>query len=124
MTRYPWRRSKNLSLALLGGILIAGAFFIWWTVARADREMRAVLLQQARLVGQRLSIEDVQALSGTEADLANSVYLRLKEHFTANHLSNPQYSCLYLMGRKADGAVFFFLDSEPTRSKDSAWASL
>lgn len=99
-----------------------------WTVARADREMRADLLHQTRLLAQSLNVEPVQALTGTEADMKNPEYLRLKEQLATVRSANPQYRFIYLMGRKfgrpaataeqAGGAVFFFVDSEPAGSKD------
>jgi PAS domain S-box-containing protein len=90
----------------------------WWTVVHADHEMRTGLLQQARLVGQAVNLDRVRALSGTDADLAAPDYQRLKEQLVAVRLANPRCRFLYLMGRQPDGAVFFFLDSEPAGSPD------
>lgn len=116
----PLPEGKNLRLlALLLAILITGTLFTWWTVFQTDRGMRRSLLQQTQLVGQSISIEDhLKALSGTEADLDNLHYLRLKEQLTAVRSSDPLCRFVYLMGRKADGTIFFFVDSEPAGSKD------
>jgi len=99
-------------------VLIVGALFIWWTVAQVDREMRADLLKQARLVTQAINFKNLQALSGTMEDLESPSYQRLKEQLAAVRLANPQCRFFYLMGRKVDGTVFFFLDSEPADSKE------
>jgi len=99
-------------------VLIAGVLFAWWVAERADREMRADILRQTRMVAQAVNTGQVQALSGTEADLDSPDYRRLKEQLTATCSANPQCRFLYLMGRRADGAVFFFLDSEPAGSED------
>jgi len=117
-TRFPEGKKPRLLAAALLAILAAGALFAWWTTARADREMRADLLLQARMVAQAVNIDRIRALSGTKADLNNPDYRRLKEQFAAVRSANPQCRFLYLMGRSADGAVFFFLDSEPAGSKD------
>jgi PAS domain S-box-containing protein len=112
---------KRKNLRLLGAValvLLGGALFVWWTVSRADREMRADLLRQARMVEQAVNVERVKALSGTEADLKNSAYLRVKEQLAAVRTVNPQCRFVYLVGRNANGAVFFFLDSEPAGSRD------
>lgn len=116
----PLPEGKNLRLlALLLAILITGTLFTRWTVFQTDRGMRRSLLQQTQLVGQSISIEDhLKALSGTEADLDNLHYLRLKEQLTAVRSSDPLCRFVYLMGRKADGTIFFFVDSEPAGSKD------
>jgi PAS domain S-box-containing protein len=119
-TRFPEGKKPRLLAAALLAILAAGALFAWWTTARADREMRADLLLQARLVAQAVNIDRVKALSGTKADLDSPDYRRLKEQFSAVRSANPQCRFLYLMGRKADGTVFFFLDSEPADSKDNS----
>jgi PAS domain S-box-containing protein len=104
--------------AQIGAVLIAGALFAWWMAARVDRELRADLLQQTRLVAQAVNVVRVQALSGTEADLDNPDYLRLKKQLAAVRSANPQCRFVYLMGRRADGAVFYFVDSESAGSKD------
>ena len=102
----------------LMAFLVAGALFIWWTVARADHEMRNSLVQQAQLVAQAVDFKHVQALTGTAADLSSPEYLRLKEQLVAIRSADPQCRFVYLMGRRADGTVFFFVDSEPAGSKD------
>ncbi|MBK5964371.1 hypothetical protein CCR95_09815 [Thiocystis minor] len=93
-------------------IVIIGAIFSWWTVLRADHELREELLKQIRLVARTVNVEGVQALTGTAADLDNPDYLRLKEQMIAVRSANPQFRFAYLMGRKPDGAVFFFVNSE------------
>ncbi|MHB1355059.1 MAG: ATP-binding protein [Anaerolineae bacterium] len=115
-----FRTNKNLclTLALLLAILITGALFIWWTVQRVDREMRANLLHQARLVALTVNPENVQALSGSEADLNSPIYHLLKQQLIVIHSANPLCRFVYLLGRKADGTVFFFMDSELADSKD------
>jgi hypothetical protein len=98
--------------------LIAGGFLAWWTVARVDRELRANLLQQTRLVAQAVNLDRVQALSGTKADLDSPHYRRLKDQLAAVRSATLQCRFIYLMGRRTDGAVIFFVDSEPVGSKD------
>ncbi len=129
------RRTVSLVLVLFA----VGVYFACWTVAQADRDMRADLLQQARLVARTVRVKSVQALSGTDADLGRPDYLRIKEQLAAVRLANPRCRFVYLVGRKAElsaaagqpapapaqtgaaqagGAVFFFADSEPIGSED------
>ena len=122
------RAKRKLSRVLAALVLALIAGVAWLTVRRADREMRADLLQQVLLVAKAIDIEHVQALSGTEADLGSPHYLLLKEHLVAVRASSPQSRFLYLMGKRAGqpaaaaaqvgGAVFFFVDSEAVGSKD------
>ncbi len=106
------------SYAQIGAVLIAGALFAWWMAARADRELRAGLLRQTRLVAQAVELAPVQALTGTPADLAAPAYRRLKRQLSLVRPASQKCRFVYLLGRRADGAVFFFVDSEPAGSQD------
>ena len=103
---------------LLLAVFAAGAGMTWWIVSRADHEMREGLLLQARLVAQGVNVGRVQSLSGTDAYLTNPAYLQLKEQLAATRSSCPRCRFVYLLGRKSDATVFFFVDSEPADSKD------
>jgi len=116
-TRFHGMKNQRLTAALLLAIFTAGALFAWWTAVQTDREMRANLLQRVRIAVQAVNVEHVQALTGTKADLESPEYLRLKEQLAAIRSASPQCRFLYLMGRKADGTVFFFVDSEPPGSE-------
>ena len=120
--RLPGGGANSPRLTVTGAALLAilatGAMLAWWAMSQSDQERRAALLQQARVVAQAVIVERVQALSGTEADLTKPNYLRLKDQLAATRAVNRQCRFLYLMGRKTDGTVFFFADSEPTDSKD------
>ena len=116
---FPERKNQRLcSTALFMAILAVWALFAGWTVQRADREIRADLLIQTRMVVQLINFERVKALAGTADDLDSAHYRRIKEQLTAVRLANPQCRFLYLMGRKFDGTIFFFVDSERADSKD------
>ncbi len=105
---------------MLLAVLAAVTLLAGWAVARADRELRAELLQQAKLVAQpiQIKIKPVQAFSGTAADLALSSYQQLKMLLTATRAANPHCRFVYLLGRRPDGAVFVLVDSEPAESQD------
>ena len=118
-TRFPERKNQRLcSTALLMAVLAVWALFAGWTVQRADREIRSELLIQTRMVAQAISFERVKALTGTKSDLDGPHYWRIKEQLAAVRSTNPQCRFLYLMGRKFDGTIFFFVDSERADSKD------
>jgi PAS domain S-box-containing protein len=102
----------------VGIVLLVGALFAWWTAEQTDREMRAGLLQRTRLIAQAIDIEPIKGFTGTASDLSNPSYLRLKKQLADLRSANPQCRFLYLMGRKSDGTIFFFVDSEPADSQD------
>ena len=105
-------------MALLLGGLMFGGLLAWGMATLVDRDMRAELLQETQLVANALNPDYIRALTGTEADLNIPEYRRLKDQLNAVRQGNPHCRFLYLMGRKADGTVFFFVDSETVGSKD------
>ena len=110
-------KNRGILLSLLA-ITVASALFAWWTAARVDREIRANLLQQTRLVVQTVDVDHIKALTGTEMDIDFPYYQRLKEQLAAARAVNPKCRFVYLMGRKADNTIFFFVDSEMAGTKD------
>ena len=110
-------KKRGLWIAV-AAILVAGSLGTWWTARRADCEMREDLLQQAQMVAQTMNAERIKALSGTEADLPSPVYQRLKDQLIAVRQMNEKCRFISLVGRKANGEIFFFLDSESADSKD------
>ncbi|MEI6032946.1 MAG: CHASE domain-containing protein [Verrucomicrobiae bacterium] len=99
-------------------ILLSGGLLTWWTVVQAARTMRDDLRNQTQKVAQGLNIARVQQLTGTDADLENPACLRIKDQLAAVRLANPLCRFIYLMGRRPDGSIFFYVDSEPAGSKD------
>ena len=114
------RRPARATLVALTVILACGTLLTGWTVRRADRILRGDLLQQARLVSEGIDLENLKALSGTTADLDSPVYLLLKEQLAGIKETLPKCRFLYLIGRKPDGRVFFFVDNEPVGSEDES----
>ncbi len=112
------RGSKVAPATLLLAILTAGFSATWMMGTRAENEMRTDLLQQTRLVAKAVEIERVRTLAGTEADLQTPHYRLLKNQLLAARSSNPKFRLIYLLGRRSDGSVFYFADSESAGSKD------
>jgi hypothetical protein len=99
-------------------LLAFGGLFINWTAHRVDRQMRNEIFIQAQMVAQAVDFRNVTALSGTQADLTSPDYQRLKEQLTLIRKANPKCRFIYLMGRRADGKIFFYVDSEDPDSPD------
>jgi PAS domain S-box-containing protein len=109
-----WRRFLVILLLVVAMLLIGGV------MSHSDRSLRQELLQQTHLVAGAVDIESVQALTGSAADLDTPEYQRLKQQFREIRSANTAYRFIYLMGRTADGAVFFYVDSEPAGSEDES----
>src|SRR5690606_965815 len=60
----------------------------------------------------------IQLLSGDESDLYNPVYSELKRKVTDLQKFNTDTRFIYLMGKSADGEIFFYADSESPESED------
>lgn len=112
------RWTKRTMILVVVALLAGGMLFCWWTMHRADWQMRDELTQKARLVIKMITPSHIQALTGGEADLTSPDYLRLKQQLTQVRQTNNKCRFLYLLGRKADGNIFFYVDSEPPESKD------
>jgi len=110
--------SRLLKLVSGLALLVVGGMSINWTAHRADRQMRNEIYLQAQMIAQAVDIKNVAALSGTEADLASRDYRRLKEQLTLIRQVAPKCRFIYLMGRRPDGTIFFYVDSESTDSAD------
>ncbi|MFA6472812.1 MAG: hypothetical protein WCU00_12305, partial [Candidatus Latescibacterota bacterium] len=114
---YP-KRFYLLVFGIIMVVLLGGTLFTLWEARSEEVKMRAQLLTETRLAQSSINWRYIQSLTGTEADLSSLDYLRLKEQLTLMRSSQPQYRFMYLIGRKSDGTVFFFLDSESIDSPD------
>ncbi len=116
--------AKRLPLLILGVLTLALTGGALWTVLRVDRAMRDNLLQQTRLVAQAVDVERVQTLTGTAADIDKPAYRQLKQQFSNSRSANPQCRFVYLIGRKLDGTIFFFVDDCPAGHPEEAPAGM
>ena len=94
-------------------LLAAGGIGSWWVVDAADHQARSDLLKETRLVSLTLIAEPVRSLSGTAADLALADYQHIKALFVSIRKADPLYDSVYLLGRRPDGSLTFFVDSQP-----------
>ena len=108
--------SKLRFVLVVVAALAAISVFAWWTARRIDLQMRAELLQEAKLVAVLVETECITVLSKAETDTGAAGFVRLKEQLSRARKVNPKCRFLYLLGQKRDGTVFFFLDSEPVDS--------
>ncbi|MBN1424076.1 PAS domain S-box protein [Candidatus Fermentibacteria bacterium] len=116
---FPVHLSRpSAGAGVLAVVLCAGA--IGLVIHRTDARMRADLLDHAQSIAAALHVGEISALTGTPADTASTDYSRLKEQLARIRQATPACRFLYLMGRRADGAVVFLADSEPPGSPDES----
>jgi PAS domain S-box-containing protein len=99
-------------------ILVVGTAASFWTARLEDQRMREQLLTQTRLAEVGINAGQVKALTGSESDLISPDYLTLKHQMADLRAVDPEIRFTYLIGRRADGSNFFFVDSEPPESED------
>ena len=116
MTRSRFRLPRAVITTLL--LVVTVGLFTFWMAVIADRHLRGDWLLQSRAVTQAVNFDRVRALSGTPADEAMPAFQTLKDQLFAIRRTIPKCRFLYLLGRHADGTIFFFLDSELDTSKD------
>ncbi|MFP4040445.1 MAG: PAS domain S-box protein [Desulfosudaceae bacterium] len=114
-----WKINQRIILLLLFDLVVGVALMVW-VANRAEKDMRSELLIQAEIVAQAININNVQGLSGTRRDLQDSAYRFVKFQLASLREAIPRCRFLYLMGRRPDGKVFFFADSQPSSSQDYA----
>ena len=112
----------RLTAGWLMAVLAAGGLLTWQMVESAKHELCANQLQQTRFVAQAMNLDNLKSLTGTEADTHSPVYLRIKEQLATVCSATPQCRFVSLLGQRADGTLFSFVDSEPTDSKDCSLA--
>lgn len=112
---------KHITTAtLIVAILALGLFLTWFTWNLTTRKLSEDALEIARIVVQSIDTKRLQSLKGNKADLTSPDYLQIKEQLIKIRQAHRTCRFLYIMGRKNDGTVFFFLDSQPQDSEDYA----
>lgn len=105
---------------LLGSILILGVLTVWGFASYIERNMRSELIVSTKQIAAAINIERIKTLTGTNADINTSDYLRRKEMLANVRSANPKCRFVYIMGQKNDGTIFFFADSEPAGSMEES----
>ena len=114
-------RRRYLALLVLAGVLLGG-LFLWWMGARADAELRAGLLQRARLAAKPLDPALVVQLLGSLGDGDSPAFREVQSSLQSFLLSDPEFRYVYLMGARPGegGAEVFFLADTQDSSTDVA----
>ncbi len=99
-------------------ITLAGAFGSLKVYQAMDEGGRQDILDRAATIAEAIPRDDLAALQGSEADIGTDAYERLKGLLTRERLVNRDVRFIYLMGKAADGSLFFYADSEEPLSED------
>lgn len=105
----------------LGGVLVLCAgVLIFWNRQFHEQVLQDALLRRAKAIAQEIDVRTFRDLAGSGSDLVAPGYTQLKRQLSATRDIFPDARFLYVMGRRADGSVFFYVDSEPPGSPDES----
>ena len=99
-------------------LILAGVIVSWVTAYRTNLTMRRDVLKQLEMVAPAINIARIKSLSGSENDLKNPDYLRLKQLLSEVKEVDEKTRFIYLMRMEPDGRVIFLVDNEPPDSED------
>ncbi len=115
-------KKRALTLRLYVGaalvIILLGLIATLWMARAEDARLREGMLVRARMVAAGIDLADLYALSATASDLDRPVYQALKARLMRVRRAYGLCRFVYLAGMRPDGAIFFFVDSEPPASED------
>jgi PAS domain S-box-containing protein len=92
--------------------LLVGAWFTNWAVTSADTRFREYHLSHARWTAESITAARLASLTGTDADLNNPEYKRIKTQLAAVESTIAEKAHVYLLGKHGDGDVFFYADNK------------
>jgi len=104
-------------IILISAIAVIASYL---SVTATKNKLKNQLLQDAKIASESINPGRLKELTGTENDIGKPDYERLKVQLESIRKSHEQCKFLYLLGRKKDGTVFFFLDSQSPESEDYA----
>lgn len=112
------RNASRCLFLLLTLILLGGMLLVVYTAQRADTLQREHLLTETRLVQSAVPDANLQRLTGSGSDLDSPEYHAVKDALIRQRNADPLIRFTYVMGRRQDGTLFFYADSEPPGSED------
>jgi len=112
----PLREGKNSKrfifyLAIIcGGVL--SITLIFYSVHRADQRLRDELLTSASLVANTVDPSNLHALVSGNPTQQAVAHEKVYENLSRSVLASDRFVYIYIMGRDAEGSVFFLVDAE------------
>ncbi len=99
------KRHIILLIILLTGFLLVGLSVIY-----EGKILRTRFLNEVSILSEAINPDRVMSLRGAAADSALPDYLRLKSSLTEVLKFKGYYNSVFLLGRRIDGEIFYYLD--------------
>jgi len=90
---------------------ISGLIVTFWLIRLADKDLRNELLNESKLIAESIDLRLIEKLKGDSSDINLPDYYVLKKQLSKIKKSEPRYHFVYLMGKKEDGKIFFYVDN-------------
>ncbi len=97
-------------------ILLALSLFSWFVIQHANKQLRKYFIREIDTIASTIDFSQVKNLTGTKADFDTSAYRSLKKQFYYVEKAYKKSEYIYLIGRKTNGKLFFFIDNFPSKS--------
>ncbi|MGD9940973.1 MAG: response regulator [Clostridia bacterium] len=94
-------------------VLVAGLLLVHKGFILAEQSLRKDLLVEAELFAKAINPDNLEALTGSLADLESTKYSRIKGVLELSARASSRYRSIYLLGRRVDGSLFVYMDSTP-----------
>ena len=111
-------RSKWFFMLLIAVIFIAGTGLTMYVYSFVREANLDSLSRGAQTIASSIDASELAALTGTEADLQNPAYLKLKSKLQKIRSVENDVRFVYLTGKTETGEIFFYVDSEDPQSED------
>ena len=98
-------------------LVLIGISSILYELFQTKQTIKKDFVNDSRVIASSISLDDIGALTATPSDTSLQTYTQLKQQLQDLKKSIPDCRFVYVLGLQAD-SVFFFLDSEPSSSKD------
>lgn len=116
----PDTKPHSRNWLFIGGIVvivILGITSSLYVGLSVSNNIKQHLIDRANTLGQTITGSAITKLSGTEADLLNPEYDRIKRLLVSIRSVNRDLRFIYINGIR-DGVLFFYVDSEDPASED------
>lgn len=110
-------KTQNYEIIVILILVLIGVIGSVFAGIRVNNQARDSLLKRARTVAYSLPADEIYQLKGDSSDSSAVAYTSLKKKLANIRKANADVRFVYLTG-KNNGQVFFYVDSEPSDSKD------
>lgn len=112
--------SRKLFWVRITAIIVFFTVAVPVIIALSDKDHREEFVKDVKILSAVLEPDLIKNLTATENDVNSDAYRELKKDLKKICKVSEKYRFAYLMGKKAAGEVFFYVDSEPEGSLEES----